>query len=87
MTVLLARSAEAASSGIAAEAVGEGGDKDKDKTSGSLVGKKRARLLPERSFEKVTPEAGEDKDDDTFFFVKMTTLFAFIAPLLEYHYR
>ncbi|CAM9350103.1 unnamed protein product [Pylaiella littoralis] len=47
----------AASSGIAAEAAGEGGDKDKDKASGGLTGKKRARLLPEQPFEKVTPEA------------------------------
>lgn len=36
----------------------EGGDKDKV-GGGLLAGKKRARLLPEQPFEKVTPEAGE----------------------------
>lgn len=48
----------AASSGIA---ISGGGDKDKDKASGGglLVGRKRARLLPERPFEKITPESGE----------------------------
>lgn len=53
--------AAAASGGIAAKGMSEGGDKDKDKMGGGglLAGKKRARLLPERTFEKVTPEAGE----------------------------
>jgi len=27
--------------------------------SGGIAGRKRARLLPERPFEKITPEAGE----------------------------
>ncbi len=63
LLIMLARSAaagETASSGIA---LGGGGDKDKDKAGGGgllhLVGRKRARLLPERPFEKITPEAGE----------------------------
>eukprot|EP00752_Nemacystus_decipiens_P003318 g3070.t1 len=50
--------AAASTGGIAAKGVGEGSDKDKDKIGGGLLlGKKRARLLPEQPFEKVTPEA------------------------------
>ncbi|CAM9742777.1 unnamed protein product [Ectocarpus sp. 13 AM-2016] len=53
--------ARAASSDIASEVGGEGGGvKDKAGGGGSgglLLGKKRARLMPERRFEKITPEA------------------------------
>lgn len=51
--------AAAAGGGGAAKGVGEGVDKDKI-GGGLLVGKKRARLMPEQPFEKVTPEAGEE---------------------------
>ena len=54
--------AAASTGGSSAKGAGEGGDKDKDKDKiggGLLLGKKRARLLPDQPFEKVTPEAGE----------------------------
>lgn len=44
----------------------EGGDKDKV-GGGLLAGKKRARLLPEQPFEKVTPEAGESTRTEACF--------------------
>lgn len=56
VTVLLA----GASSGIASGVGGDGvGEKSDDCAGNALLGRKRARLMPARGFEKITPEAGE----------------------------
>lgn len=60
--VLLPSMSAGATTGIAVGGATDGADGDKDGggTAGQLIGKKRARLMPTRPFEKVTPEAGEN---------------------------
>ena len=52
----------AAASSVGTEAIGGQSKGEGDKAgTGTLLGRKRARLMPAGSFDKVTPEAGEDR--------------------------